>query len=182
MEKCPKDAEDAEVGELCGCVPPHPDRCPDISSITSSFKPFLIAWLWEYCTFSDSSVVSLKSSSWPKYNQYRTIFHQFEGNFLRLAHVCARTHVRALMMQKLCAVRMRNAIPRNYLNLLEEAKATLVLSIFFVSYEEKDCYCDFSIGQVGFGSRLILRAQPVYAVSSSKSFFWIFFLFLSWEL
>jgi len=31
-----------------------------ISSI-ASFKSFLIAWLWEYCTFSDSSVVSLKS-------------------------------------------------------------------------------------------------------------------------
>ena len=30
----------------------------DISSITS-FKLFLIAWLREYCTFSDSSVVSL---------------------------------------------------------------------------------------------------------------------------
>ena len=27
---------------------------------------------------------------------------------------------------------------------LEEAKATLVLSIFFVSCEEKDCYRDFS--------------------------------------
>ena len=36
-----------------------------ISSI-ASFKPFLIVWLWEYCTFSDSSVVSLKSSPWPK--------------------------------------------------------------------------------------------------------------------
>ena len=32
----------------------------DISSI-ASFKPFLIAWLREYCTFLDSSVVSLKS-------------------------------------------------------------------------------------------------------------------------
>ena len=37
-----------------------------ISSI-ASFKPFLIAWLWEYRTFSVSSVISLKSSSWPKY-------------------------------------------------------------------------------------------------------------------
>ena len=38
----------------------------DISSITS-FKPFLIAWLREYCTFSGSSVVNLKSSPyWPK--------------------------------------------------------------------------------------------------------------------
>ena len=33
----------------------------DISSI-ASFKLFLIAWLREYCTFSDSSLVSLKSS------------------------------------------------------------------------------------------------------------------------
>ena len=33
-----------------------------ISSI-ASFQPFLIAWMWEYCTFSVSSVVSLKSSS-----------------------------------------------------------------------------------------------------------------------
>ena len=32
----------------------------DISSI-ASFKLFVIAWLREYCTFSDSSVVSLKS-------------------------------------------------------------------------------------------------------------------------
>ena len=46
-----------------------------ISSI-ASFKPFLIAWLWEYCTFSISSVVSLKSSSWPKYTQYGTIFQK----------------------------------------------------------------------------------------------------------
>ena len=51
---------------------------------------------------------------------------------------------------------------------LEEAKTTLILSIFFVSCEEKDCYRDFSIEQVGFGSRSILRAQPVYAMASSK--------------
>ena len=37
----------------------------DISSI-ASFKLFLIARLWEYCTFLDSSVVSLKSWPWPK--------------------------------------------------------------------------------------------------------------------
>ena len=36
----------------------------DISSI-ASFKLFLIAWLWEYCTFFDSSVVNLKSSPRP---------------------------------------------------------------------------------------------------------------------
>ena len=40
----------------------------DISSI-ASFNLFLFAWLREYSTFSDSSVVSLKSSPWPKYAQ-----------------------------------------------------------------------------------------------------------------
>ena len=39
-----------------------------ISSI-ASIKMVLIAWLREYCTFSDSSVVSLKSWPWPKYIQ-----------------------------------------------------------------------------------------------------------------
>ena len=47
----------------------------DISNI-ASFKLFLIAWLREYCTFSDSFVVSLKSSPWPKYTQLGTIFHK----------------------------------------------------------------------------------------------------------
>ena len=45
----------------------------DMNSI-ASFKMFLIAWLREYCTFSDSSVVSLKSLSWPKYTQLGTFF------------------------------------------------------------------------------------------------------------
>ena len=40
----------------------------DISCI-ASFKLFLIAWLREYCTFLDSSVVSLKSWPWPKCTQ-----------------------------------------------------------------------------------------------------------------
>ena len=44
----------------------------DISSI-ASFKLFLTAWLREYCTFSDSSVASLKSSPWQKYTQLGTI-------------------------------------------------------------------------------------------------------------
>ena len=47
----------------------------DISSFVS-FKLLLIAWLREYCTFSDSSVVSLKSSRWLKYTQLGTIFHK----------------------------------------------------------------------------------------------------------
>jgi len=42
-------------------------------SSTASFKLFLIAWLREYCTFLDSSVVSLKSSPWPKYTQLGTL-------------------------------------------------------------------------------------------------------------
>ena len=46
-----------------------------INSI-ASFKPFLIAWLREYCTFSDSSMVSLKSSPCPKYTQYGTILQK----------------------------------------------------------------------------------------------------------
>ena len=55
----------------------------DISSI-ASFKLFLIAWLREYCTFSDSSVVSLKSWLWPKYIQWKTFFqknHVLLSNF-----------------------------------------------------------------------------------------------------
>ena len=47
----------------------------DISSI-ASFNLFLIAWLREYCTFSDSSVVSLKSSPRPQYLQLETIFQK----------------------------------------------------------------------------------------------------------
>ena len=55
----------------------------DISSI-ASFKPFLIAWLREYCTFSDSSVVNLKSSPWPKYTQYGTVFPQKSCSTIKL--------------------------------------------------------------------------------------------------
>ena len=44
----------------------------DISSI-ASFEPFLIAWLRRYFSFSDSSMVNLKSSRWPKYTQLGTI-------------------------------------------------------------------------------------------------------------
>ena len=47
----------------------------DISSI-ASFKMFFIAWLREYCTFSGSSVVNLKSLPWPKYTQLGTIFRK----------------------------------------------------------------------------------------------------------
>ena len=44
-----------------------------ISSI-ASFNSFLIAWLGGYYTLSDSYLVSLKSSPWPKYTKYETIF------------------------------------------------------------------------------------------------------------
>ena len=41
----------------------------------ASFKPFFIDWLWRYFTsFRESSVVSSKSSPWPKYTKYGTIF------------------------------------------------------------------------------------------------------------
>ena len=54
-------------------------------SSTASFKLFLVAWLREYCTFSDSSVVSLKSLPWPKYTLYGTILqkktHVLRSNF-----------------------------------------------------------------------------------------------------
>ena len=55
----------------------------DISSI-ASFKPFLIAWLREYCTFLDSSVVSLKSPPWPKYSQLGTIFQKNSCSTIKL--------------------------------------------------------------------------------------------------
>ena len=47
----------------------------DISSI-ASFKLFLTAWLRQYFTFLDSSVLNLKSSRWPKYTQLGTIFRK----------------------------------------------------------------------------------------------------------
>ena len=46
-----------------------------ISSI-ASFNPFLIAWLWGYYTFSDNSVVGLRSSPGHKYTKYETIFQK----------------------------------------------------------------------------------------------------------
>ena len=50
---------------------------------------FLITWLPEYYTFSDSSVVNLKSTRWPKYVQKGLIFYYqtfFSSNmfFIRL--------------------------------------------------------------------------------------------------
>ena len=63
----------------------------DISSIVS-FKLFFIAWLREYCTFSDSSVVSLKSLPWPKYTQLGSIFPQkilFHYQTFFLLQICS---------------------------------------------------------------------------------------------
>ena len=53
-------------------------------SCIASFKPFLIAWLREYCTFLDSSVVSLKSSPWPKYTQYGIILQKKSCSTIKL--------------------------------------------------------------------------------------------------
>ena len=47
----------------------------DISSI-ASFRLFLVTWFRKYCTFFNSSVVSLKSWPWPKYIQQGTIFQK----------------------------------------------------------------------------------------------------------
>ena len=55
----------------------------DISSI-ASFKPFMIAWLRHYFSFSDSSVVNLKSSRWPKYTQLGTIFQKISCSTIKL--------------------------------------------------------------------------------------------------
>ena len=55
----------------------------DISGI-ASFKLFLIACLREYCTFSDSSVVSLKSSPWLKSTQLGTIFQKKSCSTIKL--------------------------------------------------------------------------------------------------
>ena len=55
----------------------------DIISIVL-FKLFLIAWLREYCTFSDSSVVSLMSSPWAKYTQLGTISHKKSCSTIKL--------------------------------------------------------------------------------------------------
>ena len=55
----------------------------DISNI-ASFKLFLIVWLRKYCTFSDSFVVSLKSSPWPKYTQLGTIFPKKSCSTIKL--------------------------------------------------------------------------------------------------
>jgi len=51
-----------------------------------------IAWLREYRTFSDSSVVSLKSSPWSKYTQLGTIFRKkivFHHQTFFLLEVCS---------------------------------------------------------------------------------------------
>ena len=55
----------------------------DISSI-ASFKLLLIAWLREYCTFSDSSVVNFKSWPWPKYTHLATISKKISCSTIKL--------------------------------------------------------------------------------------------------
>ena len=63
----------------------------DISSI-ASFKLFLIDLFCEYCTFLDSSAVSLKSSPWPKYTQLGAIFQKkivFHYQTFFLLQICS---------------------------------------------------------------------------------------------
>ena len=55
----------------------------DISSI-ASFKPLLVAWLRRCFSFSDGSVVNLKSSRWPKYTQLGTIFQKKSCSTIKL--------------------------------------------------------------------------------------------------
>ena len=68
---------------------------------------------------------------------------QFEGKLLRFAR--ARAHVRALMTRKSCAVRMRNAILRNYLN--EKKRPTFNLTQY-----------TFATGQIAPSRNLITSA------------------------
>ena len=66
----------------------------DISSI-ASFKPLLIVWLRYYFSFSDSSVVNLKSSRWPKYTQLGTIFQKQSCSTIKLflpLQICSSLH------------------------------------------------------------------------------------------
>ena len=96
-----------------------------ISSI-ASFKPFLVALLWEYCTFSDSSVVSLKSSSWPKYTQYRTIFQK---NHVLLSIVNQQCVV--IVLYVICAMQIMSAIqPDTFFNVSLNTKIRQLASIF----------------------------------------------------
>ena len=55
-----------------------------ISGIASFKLTFFNAWLRECCTFSDSSVVSLKSSPWRKYTQLGTIFQKISCSAIKL--------------------------------------------------------------------------------------------------
>ena len=54
-----------------------------ISSI-ASFKPFLIAWLRHYFSFSNNSVVNLKSSRWPKYTKLGIICQKQSFSTIKL--------------------------------------------------------------------------------------------------
>ena len=75
----------------------------DMSSI-ASFKPFLIAWLRHYFSFSDSSVVNLKSSRWPKYTRLGTIFQKqimfYYQTFFRFKYVLHYTVLSKYLKKK----------------------------------------------------------------------------------
>ena len=81
----------------------------DISSI-ASFKPFLLAGLRHYFLFSDSSVVNLKSSRWPKYTQLG-IFQKKSCStiklFLRFKYVLHYTVLSKYLKKKIGGHRAR---------------------------------------------------------------------------
>ena len=47
-EKCPEDADDADVSKLCGSAPPHPVRCPVNSNALGEMKN---ASNYNYCSW-----------------------------------------------------------------------------------------------------------------------------------
>ena len=76
--------------ELSLCYLKHTKLCLEhrasfiqIISI-ASFNSFLIAWLWGYCTFWDSSIDSLKFSPLPKYTKYEIIFPKKSCSTIKL--------------------------------------------------------------------------------------------------
>ena len=72
----------------------------DISSL-ASFKPFLITWLWEYCTLLDSSVVNMKSSPWPKYSLYEAKIVSYYQTFFLFKYVLHQTVLSKCLKKKI---------------------------------------------------------------------------------
>ena len=90
----------------------------DISSI-ASFKPFLIAWLREYCAFSDSSVANLKPywkvrisyaevlrhSFWLKIRYASWKVYSYATCCMPSPHAIARTYERSCYNSSSCLTR-----------------------------------------------------------------------------